>query len=103
MSNQEILQKAIEKAKANGWSKPLLSSFCQCDHCDELATFSHDFAKAFWGEAKERCIYCGIDSVSMAHYQGCPCSSIPIKVWQFHLQQMVISEEPVKYLEKFLD
>jgi len=22
--------------------------------------------------------------------------------WQYHLQQMVISEEPLKYIEKFL-
>jgi hypothetical protein len=42
--------------------------------------FSHSFAKAFWGEEKYTGIYC----------------------WQHHLQMMVLEEEPLKYLEKWL-
>lgn len=43
--------------------------------------FSHDFAKAFWGEEKPK---------------------VPITLWQHHLQQMVLEEDPIKYLETFL-
>lgn len=38
--------------------------------------FSHQFAKAFWGEKDNE--------------------------WQHHLQQMVIKAEPIKYLKQFI-
>lgn len=48
--------------------------------CVESIIFSHDFAKAFWGEGG-------------AFREG---------GWQFHLQQMVLEEDPIKYLAKFI-
>ena len=50
--------------------------------------FTHDFAKAFWGESYY------ITSDEFEDNKGI--------AWQYHLQQMVIAEEPLKYLEKFL-
>ena len=47
--------------------------------------FQHDFAKAFFGKEL-------IDNDRGGHYQA----------WQYHLQQMVLEEEPLKYLEQFL-
>ena len=46
--------------------------------------FSHDFAKAFWGE-KDYHVPFG-----------------KIKVWQDNLQQMVLEENPIDYLRKFI-
>ena len=76
MNNNQILEKAIKKAVKNGYEP----------YYDDYEIFSHDFAKAFWGfkliffdETMEAEIY-----------------------WRYHLQQMVLEEEPLQYLEKFL-
>lgn len=93
MTHQEIIEKVIKKANI-----PLVvkvdphgnhSFFFQ-------VIFSHPFAKAFWGRKKE-CGYCkkehkGMD-IDIPWYQ---------EAWEFHLQQMVLEKDPIKYLEQFL-
>lgn len=92
MTDTEILQKAIErvypflrdkeiKRAADDWLKSVrafghytLNGFL----------FSHDFAKAFWGEEIEN--YGESDGVA----------------WKINLQVMVLEENPIKYLEKFI-
>ena len=91
MTNKEILEKVIYKAEANGCNR-CLSGFL--DYHDEVdittynkhyqIIFSHDFAKALWGE-----------KVTTFNEYG-------LADWAFHLQEMVLEEEPLKYLEKFL-
>lgn len=105
MTKEEILKKAIEKAEKNGWGsrwfgRPLskcnlefsvssdwatildMDNFTDCRFSIKNVIFSHDFAKAFWGEELE----------------GWPPTD-----WETHLQQMVLEEEPLKYLERFLE
>ena len=110
MTNKEILKKAIEKAVKNGWD--ILDWYLEIDDPErerlkkendwewlvsflaseqELKSgltasmiFSHDFAKAFWGKKPFQLKY---------------KTKIP---WKYHLQQMVLEEEPIKYLEQFL-
>ena len=53
--------------------------------------FDHQFTKALWGDDTEtgyehECDVCSCDT---AWY---------LPTWQYHLQQMVISEDPIKYL-----
>lgn len=98
MSDGEVLEKAIQKAIDNGWD--ILSStersgfnvgpsyyggwFVQWSddpedentliESDIEVIFNHDFAKALWGEAPKR------------------------PGWQYHLQQMVVADDPIKYL-----
>ena len=77
-----------------------------------MIIFSHQFAKAFWGEE-------GLISVSAFETTGSRDSETEdfvfvgdggiddsvekvIPLWQYHLQQMVLEEEPIKYLEQFL-
>lgn len=87
--NQQILERAIAKAIDNGWrgnhqvivnaqggAKVLENS--------ELSAtlFSHDFAKALWGEES---LYS-------------PFSGTIKNNWQYHLQQMVIADDLIKYL-----
>lgn len=69
--------------------------------------FSHDFAKAFFGgvdghtypedaEMGDKCLNCGDWNMP---------SEKPLETkycWQMHLRNMVLCEEPLKYLEKFL-
>jgi len=88
MTNEQILKKAIEKAVKGGYfiSDDKIPGYLitvNCNHYYRLI-FSHDFVKAFWGE----------------EYRG---SSFGIKNWEHNLQQMVLEEDKLKYIEKFLD
>src|SRR5215216_1669982 len=103
MSNEEILRKAIEKAQENGY-KSLIAVEQVIAHNNQFQNpiaiiFTHDFAKAFWGE-KNRCIIEGKRIFYCEHknIKG----TILYPAWNYHLQKMVIKEEPLKYLEKFL-
>ena len=135
MTNEQILEKAIEKAVHNGyepepkwalhlkrWAKDP-DSFALCsDECFYYGiVFSHDFAKAIWGmgmissccevsisrTTAEIIKMFGKDHESNMFYCS-KCENMIVEevyatnAWQYHLQQMVLEEEPLKYLEKFL-
>ena len=53
--------------------------------------FRHDFAKAFWGEKWD--YFDGYDKGGVLFAE---------RLWQHHLQIMVLEKEPLKYLEKYL-
>ena len=102
MNNKEILTKAIEKAVENGWVwykaddvGVIMSSFTNIedDLCREMfyeVIFSHDFAKAFFRFKP--------DVVDMALVED----KLERVDWAWHLQQMVLEESPLLYLEKFI-
>lgn len=127
MTDQQILQKAIEKAVKNGYSKhgfsrlePMYQEYRKrwvfgaetpfdkdrfvYEYINiELIIFSHEFAQAFWGEKVEYivepiykeddiCRFCKVSK--RFHYR--------MKCWQYHLQQMVLEKNPIRYLEKFI-
>lgn len=102
MTNQEILEKSIKKAIDGGWKEPNgntlsvdkdghLFSFFKDSSVRaygyrsnlERLIYSHDFAKALWGEKP----YLDQGDGSESLYR-----------WQYHLQNMVIAEDPIKYL-----
>lgn len=204
MTNIEILQKAIRKAcdNKNGviYSAPLERNWSLLLATYPIIIFSHDFAKAFWGEKRTEYLYDSFDKfiqylnkqeftlsnqyfgiggegenciigyfeyiikftnrsqfykikslfgdLILKNFEGYSCSGqtvenveealtsyfisydvpgtpgadILVKLdennykrympknliiehrgWQYHLQQMVLEKEPLKYLEKFLD
>jgi len=91
MTDKEILNKIF---KNTGRDLRLLDFECNKSNEELLIfnyIFSHDFAKAFWGEEmlKDKIITNAMNF-------------IPIENWKWHLQQMVLETEPLKYLEKFL-
>ena len=96
MKNEEILKKAIEKANEKGFDlKPPLFDLSPTTNTIHICTthlsykdiiFSHEFAKAFWGNGET--------------WSGEYCCNI--FNWEHHLQEMVLEEDPVSYLEKFL-
>ena len=118
MTHQEILEKAIQKAIDGGLyqDKPfkLTMKNIVIDTGDELGVlkadnqlvikmfdeildveniiFNHDFAKALWGNDE----YYGVRDKY-------PHSPTQIKTWQYHLQQMVISYDPITYLGEHLN
>lgn len=113
MSNQEILERAIKKARVNGWKsaykvtytvkstqgdKPLVSTAFPDA---ESFIYNHDFAKALWGESLIH------DVIARNYSRDTPMYAsylfIPPNNWEFHLQQMVIAEDPIKYLGENID
>ena len=89
MNNKDILQKAITKAKKNGWKLGEMFEdivedldYCEVQNIsDWYCIYDHGFAKAFWGEV---------------------ITGYPPMYWEKHLQQMVLEKEPLKYIEKYL-
>lgn len=117
MVNKEILKKAIEKAENNSYTCPIgMEWFNDEIEFDDLELyggtwdtyshfsvrdilFDHDFGKAFWGENEIETNILDKESVSRR-------DSLYDYKWQsayeYHLQQMVLEQDPIKYLERFL-
>jgi hypothetical protein len=130
MDEQEILKKAIEKAKKNGWkSELLLEKWGICAPTAKdlyyLIIFDQGFAKAFWGvdpikfplitvwhnkntpKKQKRVIkdkaYLSVrEGTNDLTFSFNPKWMPPIFEWQYHLQQMVVQDDPIKYLEQFI-
>ena len=129
MTQSEILKKAIEKAVkngygyeyysyhqiANGWMLLLSPADDEIDFIGGGVNdiiFSHDFAKSFWGEEK---VDFGNGMTESEYKQAIldlpherrdkvrrwALEGTQIR-WQYHLQQMVLEENPINYLEKFI-
>ncbi|GAG85274.1 unnamed protein product, partial [marine sediment metagenome] len=64
--------------------------------------FSHEFAKAFWKHLSGS-KYSGEHCYKFEDYAGNTISWGYYPDWQYHLQQLVLKREPLKYLEQFLD
>ena len=97
MTDEQIIKKAIEKAVKNGYTaysknieqvkdkerflETIVKSILKEESVYEII-FSHDFAKAFFGEEITK--------------------AWKLYDWQFHLSSMVLMKNKLKYLEKFL-
>lgn len=127
LTNKEILEKAITKAIDGGLTGYWADRYKRCQELDEMEyltagnlyeeghspeelIFNHGFAKALWGEEKYMAYFAGynewsdatdIEYVEDQDYDEEPHEKKPI--WQYHLQQMVISENPIQYLGEHLD
>lgn len=104
MTNQEILEKAISKAIENGYKGYVLhrvSSISKYEDGDfylgkiNQLLFNHDFAKALWVGDSPLVNYTLNDDTKGA-------SGEIIPNWQYHLQQMVVAKDPIKYLGEHL-
>ena len=105
MSDVDILEKAINKAIEGGWvrKRPLPNvspdnlAYDALDFGIPYANtiiFNHEFAKALWGE------YHGQYGVSTYYLpaQAPYDDADSIEYWQFHLSNMAIAKDPIKYL-----
>ena len=97
LTDQEVLDKAIFKAFGKEPTffapypmfKDLMYVNPKCElKSYEAVIFSHDFAKAFWGEEK---------TYTIAH------SNITNPIWKLCLSEMVLEENPIDYLRKFVE
>lgn len=102
MTEQEILTKAIEKAITKGFDGRKFVDTELFYRLQDVGVydviFNHDFAKALWGEAELQ----GLDLV-MADPDLFTGAKGATHYWRYHLQQMVISDDPIKYLGEHLD
>lgn len=118
MTNQEILTKAIQKAIDGGWEeilntetwkvdKHLRTSISMCSPYTgneiygryewQEIVYRHDFAKALWGD------WDIVETGKLYNSDGTLDSGQTItafagKIWQYHLQNMVIADDPIAYL-----
>lgn len=92
MTDKEILRKAVIKAQQKDYRLPSAGIAWDLMEGSDLKIdptiisyiiFSHEFSKAFWGER--------FSKGYLVREEG----------WKYHLQQMVLEKEPLKYLEKF--
>lgn len=102
MNNLQILTQAIQKAQKNGYRYIL-------EYDDEndkyyarmldlnkyyAIIFSHDFAKAFWGErAVEKEIMSYNEYMNNEHGKS---------NWEYHIQRMSLCKEPLEYIKYYL-
>lgn len=112
MANKEILERVIQEAVNGGWD--LLENYEAVDWwVDDVSgtydgslslafgvrggpvyglvpstmfIFNHDFAKALWGE-----------------HEPTDYGTGAWQPWEYHLQQMVIAEDPIEYLGENID
>ena len=131
MKDEMILKLAIEKAVGNGWDTTdyrfyIGSIVSDIDDIAKYYTkgektilyytiiFTHDFAKAFWGEQKYRYEMLGfphsreLTKEEFDEYEKEDKWQGQKKLkdgydWKYYLQQMVLEPEPLKYLEQFLN
>lgn len=117
MTEQEVLRKAVGIAVKNGYAPSgdkmsMPDTLHWLQHIWKWSTqqiiFNHSFAKALWGTADimQDCIYCKTP-MGFQHSNPCPFAvltqSRPLLAgWKYHLQQMVIADDPIKYLGEHL-
>ena len=93
---EKVVCKALKKAEENGFNRIITNGEI---YFYPALIFSHDFAKAFWGNQEHtkwvKGYSCGKCGISSDRYFKGFC-------WQYHLQEMVLEREPVSYLERFL-
>lgn len=124
MTPGEILQKAVEKANKNmpeGSKLTIgLMNFLASNHLRYYhLIFNKTFAKAFWGEEEtksalwkifnppiegEPVTYVGTYVLRWKEENQPTVAFAPAEspAWQYHLQQMVLEEDPIQYLSKFI-
>lgn len=83
LSESEIIDADYERGDQNYFSHKLYYQII----------FSHDFAKAFWGT--------GTNSAGWSEESNYR-ELVRVEEWQYHLQQMTLEKDPLKYIERFL-
>jgi hypothetical protein len=126
MTRQETLLVLISQAMANGFEfrrwfqSNIQPEWPGADEAAQILTsegrlhglvFSHEFARAFWKKGAQMnfivpaATYTRINGkgeVVTIHRKPFTRRTIKADVWKYHLRQMALSEDPMRYLKRFL-
>ena len=115
--DSKILFKAIDKALNNNfkWLEldkdswelidevgriEVVIQMMETPYSSYCVIFSHEFAKALWGEELYYCDACHRHHDSFA---DCDCGvGNNQEAWKHHLQQMIIMQHPINYLVDYI-
>lgn len=115
MTDREILKKAIEKAQSNGFTLTfgIQGQFEDSINIDRSycygIIFSHKFLMALFGTDQDWiCLSCDctLDSESVTFDERCAiCGSktTTMQFWEYQAIKMVRYQNPLEFLESFLD
>jgi len=123
MTNKEILEKVIKNTVKNGYSQEQIDCFWKVmDNFNnplslyqsewksmliKVLVLDPDFAKAFWKNEPKYCSACRQTHFKDGVLNKSDCDAgfgiDDLEGWEFHLQQMILKPEPLKYLERFLE
>lgn len=106
MSNQEILERAIEKAIAGGFNETIatgwLIAFRQGVNDYYGLIFNHDFARAIWGDTHDSKGWMyqsqSVDIAAGTILQHQQRIDIAGPTYWYHLCRMVLADDPIAYL-----
>ena len=102
MTNEQILKKALDKAMENSKNYKIDDSEDRVIAIEIRGIlFDPSFAKAFWGKEKIHLDSCKLGCDSYCDVEHNNCENF-VYGWKWHLQQMVLEKEPLKYIKKFL-
>jgi hypothetical protein len=126
MTRKEALNILISQAHANGFDfrRWYLSNIAlEWTGTDEAVTlltmegrfyslvFSHEFARAFWQNGAQMSFIVPAASYSRMNGKGQVVTinrkaftrrTIKADVWKYHLRQMAMNEDPLRYLKRFM-
>lgn len=103
MTDKEIIDKAVSIAIKNGFDPFTYENMFDynSEYIPEMLLYNKDFAKALFGDYQiEHDIAVLEDEDDMTASIAGFASTKPymLTAWQYHLQNMVISDNPIKYL-----
>jgi hypothetical protein len=113
MSNEITLKRALENAYNGGynpdpdnWPLPLSAydwkGLVVADRYYAII-FSHDFAKAFWGDEDWTEVTYTLFADSPKGRRTVSTEPKLLKAWQYYLQEMVLEENSLQFLAQLLD
>jgi hypothetical protein len=97
-TKEQKLKAIIEKGIKGGYKYeyPYEPKVLQYNNYYYIVIFDHDFAKAIWGE-EEGIFDCPYGCEDSDEDQEDFRMEVEIPKWQYHLQQAVISKDPIQY------
>ena len=126
MTRNEDLHLLISQANANGfdlrrwYTVNIAPEWPGTDEAIEILTtegrffalvFSHDFARSFWSKGEPMQFVVPASTYSRVNGKGQVVTinrkpftrrAIKADVWKYHVRQMAVSEDPIRYLHRFL-
>jgi hypothetical protein len=100
-NNQQILEKAISKAIDGGWQMSFKPEEIETlVKAPSSFIYSHDFAKALWPNPMiiTEDQYEELSNGKVVKTEDTKEWGLPSPMYKYHLMQMVIADDPIKYL-----